>query len=117
MRWRWPDGIGFVLAIGLLLTPWLVGLSGGPAISASAIGVAALVAFGLALPWPGQSKGWFTLALAVALLVAPFALGFTASPRPLWSHWLFGVGLGLAALWSLARTGADARAGDASPPS
>lgn len=113
MRWRWPDGIGFVLAIGLILTPWLVGLSGGPAVSAWVIGGAALLAFGVALPRPGQTNGWINLALAVALLVAPFVLGFTGSPRALWSHWLFGVVIGLAALWSLARTGPDARAGDA----
>jgi len=115
MRWRWPDGIGLVLAIGLVLTPWLVGLTGAAAASAWAIGVAAVVAFGVALPRPGQASGWINLGLAVALILAPFVLGFTAAPRPLWSHWLFGVLIGVAALWSLARTGADARAGDAPP--
>ncbi len=113
MRWRWPDGIGIVLAIGLVVSPWLVGLAGAPAVSAWTIGVLAVAAFGVALPRPGQIPGWINLALAIALFLAPFALGFTGSPRPLWSHWLFGVVLGLAALWSLARTGADARSGDA----
>jgi len=110
MRWRWPDGMGVTVALGLALTPLLVGLSGVPAVSAAVLGGAAGAVFALALLRPGQTKGWIGLALAGAMLLAPFVLGFTAAPQPLWSHWLAGVLLGLAALWSLARAGADAAA-------
>ena len=69
--------------------------------------MAAAACFAAALARPSQWKGWANLALALLLMLAPFLLGFTGAAPALWSHWIPALLLGLAALWSLARTGQD----------
>jgi hypothetical protein len=109
MRWRWPDLLGTLLSAGLLATPWWADFTAATAaaLSAWSLGLALLVCFALASASPGMWKGWINLALALALMLAPFVLGFTTVRLAVWSHWIFGLAIGLAALWSLARTGAD----------
>lgn len=104
MRKRWQDWVGLVLGILMFLSPWLVGFSAEvyAASSAWVLGLATVVLFAIALFKPEhQWEEWANLALAVLLILAPFALGFSAVAGAAYAHWILGVLIGLDAIWAL----------------
>jgi len=105
MRQRWQDRAGLVLGILLFLAPWVVGFAGVAAAAWSAwvIGVATVVFFAIALGKPQQWEEWVNLVLAVVLLLAPFALGFTGVAGAAWTHWILAILIGGDAIWALAQ--------------
>lgn len=105
MQKRWQDSAGLVLGILLFLSPWIVGFSAITAAAASAwaIGAATVVLFAVALfvrDFRLEAE-WVNLVLAVALLIAPVALGFATVPGAAVTHWLIGVLIGADAGWAL----------------
>lgn len=104
MQKRWQDWVGLALGIVMFLSPWLVGFSGETYAAASAwvLGIATAVLFAIALFKPEhQWEEWGSLALAVLLILAPFALGFTAVIGAAYAHWILGALIGLDAIWAL----------------
>lgn len=104
MRKRWQDWVGLVLGVLMFLSPWLVGFSAEvyAASSAWALGAATVVLFAIALFKPEhQWEEWGNLALAVLLILAPFALGFAAVAGAAYAHWILGVLIGIDAIWAL----------------
>lgn len=104
MQKRWQDWLGLALGILMFLSPWLIGFAGETYAAASAwlLGIATVVLFAVALFRPEhQWEEWGNLALAVLLILAPFALGFTVVLGAAYTHWLLGALIGLDAIWAL----------------
>lgn len=104
MQKRWQDWVGLVLGVLLVLSPWIMGFSGMTAAAASAwlIGAATVVLFAVALFQPDyQWEEWVNLALAVLLLISPFALGFATVTGAAYTHWILGILIGADAIWAL----------------
>ena len=91
------DWINLLLAIALLVSPWVVGFAEGAAMSNAVVGgiiigaiaIAALVSF-------AQWEEWVNLLLGLWLLISPWVLGFTGNAGAMWTHVV--IGLAVAAL-------------------
>jgi hypothetical protein len=90
------DWINLLLAIALVVSPWVTGFSGaamsnavGGGIVIGAIAIAALVSF-------AQWEEWLNLLLGLWLLISPWVLGFTGNAGAMWTHVV--IGLAVAAL-------------------
>jgi hypothetical protein len=91
------DWINLLLAVALLVSPWIVGFAEGAAMSNAVVGgivigaiaIAALVSF-------AQWEEWVNLLLGLWLLISPWVLGFTGNAGARWTHVV--IGLAVAAL-------------------
>lgn len=104
MQQRWQDWVGLVLGVLLVLSPFALGYTAAfsAAFSAWVFGVATIVLFGIALIKPShQWEEWVNLALAVLLLISPFAMHFTSLLDAAYTHWILGALIGLDAIWAL----------------
>ncbi len=101
------DWVNLVLAICLVLSPWVLAFSPGvvtynAVIAGLVIGliaVGALVAF-------AQWEEWVNLILGVWVLISPFVLGFATEMTAMWVHVIIGLVVALLAaveLWSVMR--------------
>lgn len=104
-RARWQDWVNLVLGVWLILAP-LFGLAvAGSAAAWNGHIVGAVVAvFALwALAQPRRWEEWINLVCGVWLIIAPFALGFGASPGAMWNHIIVGLLVGGDALGAMSR--------------
>jgi len=104
MQQRWQDWFGLILGVLLFLSPWIIGFSTMSAAASSAwvIGVVTFVLFAMALFQPDrQWEEWVNLALAILLLIAPYAMGFVYVVGAAYTHWILGVLIGADAIWAL----------------
>jgi SPW repeat len=95
------DGINVVLAALLFISPWVLsyanqGLAAWNAwiggIVVAILAIAALVRF-------AEWEEWINAVLGVWLIVAPWALGFSAVAAATWSHVILGVAIAALAAW------------------
>lgn len=99
------SGLDMIAGIWLILAPFLLGYSG---VSAAlwndiVLGVAVIVLSGIRTTEEGMKMSWaswLSVALGIWLVIAPFALGYSANGRALWNDIILGVIVGILALWS-----------------
>jgi hypothetical protein len=99
------DWVNLVLAVVLVLSPWVLAFSAGAATFNALIAglVIGLIAIGTLVAF-AQWEEWVTLVLGLWVLVAPFVLGFTADAMAMWTHILVGLAVAILAaveLWSV----------------
>ena len=102
------QGLQLLTALVLFISPWLFGFDHVSKAAASAwviAGVTLLAASVISLDEPYWS-GWSSLAAGLCALLAPMALGFSASAAAFWSHVLAGGAVVLAAVGVLRLTSA-----------
>lgn len=99
---RWQDWFNLVLASWLILAPFFAfGISGDVAAWNSYVCGAIVAIFAIAaLVRPQVWEEWVNLVIGVWLIVAPFALGFTDQPGPMWNQIVVGFLIGGDALWA-----------------
>lgn len=113
MQQRWQDWVGLIFGLVLFLSPWIIGFSGVPTAASSAwvIGVVTVVLFAVALFQPEYRwEEWVNFLLAIALVIAPYLLGFVYVIGAAYTHWLLGVLIGTDAIWALIDRHAQAHA-------
>ena len=81
---KWQDWASFTLGLWLAVSPWLLGYSQSEAATANAACVGLLLALGshFELSFECLSVEWINAFAGAWLVIAPFALGFTAIPVP-----------------------------------
>lgn len=81
---RWQDWASFALGLWLALSPWIVGYAEHEAATANAAVVGLALALGshFEVSLDEISAEWLNLAAGLWLVVAPFALGFSAVAVP-----------------------------------
>lgn len=90
-------------ALLLLLSPFVTGYTDDQnatwhaCIAAVAIAVLALAAVSAYAEW----EDWFTLAIGLWMVIAPWGLGFTAIAQAMWSHLVLGILVALTTAWEL----------------
>jgi hypothetical protein len=92
------DWINLLLAIALIVSPWVMGFAAGTAMSNAvvagiiigAIAIAALVSF-------AQWEEWANLLLGVWVLISPWVLGFDGNFNALWTHVAIGLAVAILA--------------------
>ncbi len=99
------DWINLVLAVCLVISPWVLAFSTGIAMyNAVIVGlVIGLVAVGALVAF-AQWEEWANLILGVWAFISPFVLGFTAVTAAMWTHVLIGLIVAVLAaveLWSV----------------
>ena len=106
---RWQDWFNLVLGGWLLLTP-LFGVGTPTDIAAWNAylggGLVAILAI-WALTRPEMWEEWVNLILGLWLIAAPFALGFSNQPGPMWNHIIVGLLIGIDAAWVVAQRRAE----------
>jgi len=104
-REHWRDWLMLILGAWLLISPFVLGLSGPETMMIVwnfVIVGAAVVVFSIAVlrktyVW----EEWVLLALGAWLIVSPFLLGFAAMPMALWNSIIVGLLVGADSVWSL----------------
>ena len=99
------DWINLVLAILLLISPWVLAFPTGAASYNAVIAgrIIGLVAVGAIVAF-AQWEEWVNLIVGVWVFIAPFVLGFSAAPSALWTHVVIGLVVAVLAaleLWSV----------------
>ncbi len=99
------DWINLVLAVCLVISPWVLAFSTGVAMyNAVIVGlVIGLVAIGAIVAF-AQWEEWLNLILGLWAIIAPFVLGFSANTSAVWAHVVIGLVVAVLAaveLWSI----------------
>ena len=99
------DWVNLVLAILLVISPWVLAFSTGIAMyNAVIVGlVIGLVAIGALVAF-AQWEEWVNLILGAWAIISPFVLGFAAVTVAMWTHVLIGLVVAVLAaveLWSV----------------
>ena len=99
---RWKDAANLGLGLWLVISPWALGYVDETTATRNAwivgaiIAVAALAALVAFQKW----EEWVNAALAIWLIAAPYALGFTAHTSATWNHVVVGVAVAVLAVWA-----------------
>lgn len=74
------------------------------AVNSSASGAVVAIFAIVALAFPQLWEEWLNLMVGLWLILAPFALGYTDQPGPMWNQIIVGLLIGIDALWVGAQT-------------
>lgn len=101
---HWQDTVNALLAIWLVLSPWVLGFHTVMAATVSTMAVGALLfASSLgAMQFSQAWEEWLDVILGVVLMMLPVALGFDAVPPALQNALVTGTAVTALALWVLA---------------
>lgn len=99
---RWQDWFNLVFGAWLIIAPFVaVGAAGDVAAWNSYVcGVIVAVFAIVALVRPQVWEEWLNLIVGIWLIIAPFALGYTDQPGPMWNQIIVGLLIGADALWA-----------------
>lgn len=101
---HWQDVANALLGAWLIVSPWVLGYSNVVVAMTSTVAIGALLvassagAMSLAAAW----EEWLDVVLGVALMLAPFALGFDGVAAALQNALVTGTAVTFLALWVLA---------------
>ncbi len=101
------DGINLILAIALVLSPWVLAFPAGTVsynaiVAGAAIGVVAVWALVAYAQW----EEWVNLIVGAWVAASPFVLGFASTTNAMWTHVVIGLAVALLAaveLWIASR--------------
>ena len=99
------DWVNLVLAVALLVSPWVLAFPAGAATYNAVIAglIIGLVAIGAIVAF-AQWEEWVNLLLGVWAIISPFVLGFAADTTAMWTHVVIGLVVAVLAaveLWSV----------------
>jgi hypothetical protein len=99
------DWVNLVLAVALLVSPWVLAFPAGAATYNAVIAglIIGLVAIGAIVAF-AQWEEWVNLVLGAWVFIAPFVLGFADATTALWTHVIIGLVVAVLAaveLWSV----------------
>jgi hypothetical protein len=98
-----PSGLNFLAGIWVLISPWILAFSGVYSADWNnvIIGTAVLLLAASRLWWSqGTWASWVNLILGIWLIISPYALGFAGYSTPTTNNIIFGIVVGILALWS-----------------
>ncbi|MGR3498039.1 MAG: SPW repeat protein [Limimaricola soesokkakensis] len=101
-RHHWQDWVFGVIGLWLIVSPWILGMTGAATWSMMALGALVVILGAIGL-LQTEAQDWTDYAVAVvALLIiaAPWMVGFTAVAVASWNAVVCGIVLAVAALWS-----------------
>jgi hypothetical protein len=103
---HWRDAANLILGLWLAISPWALSytMEAIPTWNALIVGVIIAVAAAAALFAFHKWEEWVNVALAVWLIVSPFALEFASHTTVLWNCIIVGVLVGILALWTALTT-------------
>jgi hypothetical protein len=101
---HWQDPANVLLGAWLIVSPWILGFQNLPAALTCtvAIGVLLVASSAGAMSVPQAWEEWTDVALGVALIAAPFLLGFDGNQPALQNALFTGLAVAALALWVLA---------------
>ena len=97
------DWINLVLAIGLFISPWIIGFAAETApawnawIAAIVLGALAIATLSAFAEW----EEWVNLVVGLWLIVSPWLLGFAANVNAMGTHVVLGVLVVAASAWAV----------------
>ena len=100
---RMQDWANFVLAVLLIISPWVLGFASDVPASATAwisgivIGILAIAAIVKVAEW----EEWVNFVLGIWLVVAPWVVRFSGDTSAMRAHVVLGVLVALASLWEI----------------
>ena len=96
------DWINLVLAILLVISPWVLGFSATAASYNAVIAglIIGLVAVGAIVAF-AQWEEWVNLVVGVWVFIAPFVLGFSIEAPAMWTHVVIGLVVAVLAAYEL----------------
>lgn len=99
---QWRDIVNLVLGIWIVVSPWALGFVAEQtaAWNAYVVGVIIAVAALATLVNFHKWEEWLNVALAVWLIVSPWALGVVALSALMWNQVVVGLVIGALAIWS-----------------
>lgn len=100
---HWQDPVNALLAVWLIVSPWVLGFQGVTVamVSTMAIGTLLLASSLGAMAVPAAWEEWLDALLGAALMMAPLLLGFDAVDAALQNALLTGGAVTVLALWVL----------------
>jgi hypothetical protein len=103
---HWRDVVNLILGLWLVISPWALAymMETIPMWNAIIVGVIIAVAAIAALVAFHKWEEWANVALAVWLIVSPFALGYASHTTVLWNQLIVGALVGILALWTALTT-------------
>jgi hypothetical protein len=101
---HWQDPVNALLGAWLMVSPWVLGYQGVVVamVSTMAIGAVLVASSVGAMSLPAAWEEWLDVVLGVALMLAPFLLGFNGVDAALQNALLTGAVVTFLALWVLA---------------
>lgn len=107
---RTASGLNIVAGIWLIMAPFLVGYANlenamWNDIICGAI-VAILAAIRVSTPLSNPWLSWVNVVIGIWLIIAPFILGYSEFPAPVWNDIILGIIIAGLAAWSAWATGA-----------
>lgn len=100
MRSRWQDWMNLLLALWLIVSPFLLAYAGGwggvAAWNSYIVGAALIVVTVIALSKPRVWQAWGVLVIGIWLIISPFALSFYGPGLARWNNILAGIVIALA---------------------
>jgi hypothetical protein len=99
---QWPNAANFLLAVWLMVSPWVLGYAdhSAAAWNAFVMGFVIALAAASAVIGPRLAEEWVTAVLAAWLLVSPYVLGFSAMHAASLNSFGVGVLVVALALWA-----------------
>jgi SPW repeat len=103
---HWRDVVNLILGLWLVISPWALAymMETIPMWNAIIVGVIIAVAAIAALVAFHKWEEWANVALAVWLIISPFALDYASQTTVLWNQLIVGVLVGILALWTALTT-------------
>lgn len=100
---HWQDPVNAVLGAWLILSPWLLGFAGDTAATPTFMSVGVLLLAGAigAIFVPKAWEEWLAVALGVALMAAPWLVGFAATQVAVQNALFSGLVVVVLSLWVL----------------
>lgn len=100
---HWQDPVNAILGAWLVLSPWLLGFSGLMIATTSAVAIGLLlIASSLgAMQVPQAWEEWMDVGLGVALVIAPWLLGFDGHGVAMQNALVTGLAVTVLAVWVL----------------
>jgi|GEM_PF-385904 hypothetical protein len=99
---QWQNWVTLILGLWLIIAPFagFVPAAAPEAVNSYVSGVLIVILSAWALDQPQLWKQWLKVAIGIWLILAPFAIGFTAEIEMMWSHLIAGILVGVAGLWA-----------------
>jgi len=101
---RWQDWGNAILGVWMVISPWVLGFSGGmssAALAAWVLGTAIVVLALIAVYMPSAWEEGINILLGLCLLISPWALSYADVPKPTENAVSVGVVVTLLALWAM----------------